>query len=482
MIDESVVARVVMEAVRRGRKRLWLRKVLSGVTVGVLVAAGLTGALVARAVRPPGRPAASTSTTQPSVGYVEPAAWFEAPAGRWTSVVCTSTSFCMAFQRNPSSFWVWTGTSWRQVPVEAAAPADSPTPSGDGRVAGAFESMACTSSSFCLMVGVDENTPAAYVWRGSVWRSAVEGMSRVQGRIDGLSCVSASWCIGVGADESGALIERWNGHRWSEMANPLSRIPNSLGYTGTNVEGSGLDAVSCPTERFCAATGDMGDLGARGALRDTEALGVLPGAVPKEGQWTTITPIETWNGRSWSSLALPVPLKKVLLHSNSGDLETMNCLSASLCIATGNDVAENKVLVDTWNGLRWTAGVGPSGNGDIEPYLSCVGSSWCLALFGDPERARLPTERFAAYAWDGSAWQALAPLVVSVPRRETASMNSLLCFSTRACVASGGSLTRLFLPCAREPSADIRAAWDGSAWHSRTIPSPPPPPEPNGCR
>jgi len=188
-------------------------------TVPVLVASALAlpavllGGLVATA--PPASAGGPTSwAVVPSPNSSAAAAVDSSLAG--TS--CTSATFCMAVGKwdNGSSMGLvqalaeqWDGTSWSLVTI--------PSPP-DGTYS-PLTSVSCTSSTFCLAVGLTGSnlataSPYAERWNGTTWTLQYNNPAfplpptALRGQLFGVSCASPSACMAVGSWESVALVPR----------------------------------------------------------------------------------------------------------------------------------------------------------------------------------------------------------------------------------------------------------------------------------
>lgn len=121
-----------------------------------------------------------------------------------TSVVCTSTTSCVAvgaFGFNSARTTLvlgWNGVEWTQV--------DSPDPS---IYRSPLSSVSCANESSCAAVGnsrfpEDPLDHALVIWSGSTW---IEADTPVDGAsvLSGVSCLSPSSCIGVGHAMTGSV-------------------------------------------------------------------------------------------------------------------------------------------------------------------------------------------------------------------------------------------------------------------------------------
>ena len=182
-------------------------------------------------------------------------------------------------------------------------------PSPAGATNSALKDVSCSSTSACTAVGDVLNPDAVDVtlaerWDGTAWtiQPSANSLFATYSRLVGVSCPSISSCDAVGFFENGAghfvtLAERWDGTSWTIQPTPnpnrarssqllavvcssanactaIGSFANSGGAFVTLAErrkrpgwaiqrtarpadapNSGLDAVACPSPRFCTAVG-----------------------------------------------------------------------------------------------------------------------------------------------------------------------------------------------------------------------------------
>jgi hypothetical protein len=217
------------------------------------------------------------------------------------SVWCTSTSNCVAvgswFESTPDSSAErtlverWNGSKWSIVA----------SPNKTGAIDSGLAGVACTSASSCMAVGhYDTNTVTRTLterWDGSKWAivASPNPGNTVQSELSGISCPAASRCIAVGSGH-GTLAERWNGSGWSIMTTP----------NPPTATGSSLFGVSCPSTTRCYAVSDF-----------------FTGSSVQRL-------VETWNGTSWSIVAVPVPAGTI-----RSSLSGVWCATTTNCFAVG---------------------------------------------------------------------------------------------------------------------------------------------------
>jgi hypothetical protein len=169
-----------------------------------------------------------------------------------------------------------------------------------------FTGVSCASGRDCIAVGTEAITSAGIDsmlerWNGTRW--SLEHTDLALGDVlHNVSCSSSSNCMAVGYSDHSRrpLTERWNGARWSLhwAAKP------------TGVSSSSLDAVACPSNRWCYAIGSY-------TSYSTESLEDLRLA-------------ESWDGVKWSieSISQPPGAKSMML-------ESVSCPTPNFCIAVG---------------------------------------------------------------------------------------------------------------------------------------------------
>jgi hypothetical protein len=164
--------------------------------------------------------------------------------------------------------------------------------------------------------------------------------------------------------------------------------------------------------------------------------------------------VERWNGSRWSiQSALNQPGVPVSL------LSSVSCASANACTAVGaygsptNNSAPS-VLAEHWNGSRWSIQPTPSAGG-LEGFLagvSCTAPTACTAV-GAGAHGQPRVER-----WNGTAWK--LQRTPSLPNGDQASFSAVSCTSPTACTAVGtdGTGPALF---------PLAQGWNGRRWSSQ---------------
>lgn len=247
------------------------------------------------------------------------------------------------------------------------------------------------------------------------------------GQLQAVSCVSSSDCTAVGVaagvvgrgSASFGLVERRSGSTWSIVRSPRG--------DGQDI----LRGVSCLTASDCMAVG----------LAGFQEAGVGGRVL-----------VERWNGSSWSFVKAPTP-------AGGGSLAAVSCVSRSDCTAVGQTVLasdlvpfRSKVIVEQWNGLKWSLVTTPSvAGGPGLNGVACVSTSVCMAV-GERVHGSVLVER-----WDGSSWS-----VVNTPGfRGAGQLDAVSCVSSSDCTAVGR----------RYDGPVLAERWNGSRWSIMKTPA-----------
>jgi hypothetical protein len=422
-------------------------------------------------------------------------------------VSCVSASFCEAIgmpdesgssaSSSPGFAEAWNGSSWSVQSM--------PSPAGAASVL--LKGVSCVSASFCEAVGSyvssDTTLSLAEEWNGTAWTvQSTPNQAGVPTQLDGVSCVSATFC--EAADFYGAVAEAWNGTSWTTQSVPYPSGMNSPGlisvscpsatfceavgvYDDPDVSPSGmlladvwngtswqeqslpssgansqvLDAVSCPSARFCEAVGDqeafVSGVDTFHALADVWRGGAWHLQHPPSAPGTAITDLtgvscaaaddceaggylpvrmEVWDGTSWA-------MQKAVNPAGAADnaLDGVSCLTATFCEAVGTSSGPHPGLAEVWDGSAWKI----QSSTALPPELaavSCVTASFCEAVGGGSSTAN------AAAVWDGTSWQ-LQP----TPSEGYVAVS---CVSASFCAAIGG---------------EEAATWNGTSWSAEPLPA-----------
>jgi hypothetical protein len=299
-----------------------------------------------------------------------------------------------------------------------------------GQGGSGLSGVSCISPRSCVAVGFYGGAHGVTVgtliesWNGSSWKIVASPNSATPySSLAAVSCLSSTLCTAVGSDGpnvNDALVESWNGTSWKIVPGP-----NKGTYDNA------LRSVSCVSVSFCAAVGNYSDTGQ-----------------PER------TLVELWNGRNWRVVASPNQ------GTVSDFLDSVSCVSASWCVATGNAQGSAQTLIESWDGRSWRLAQSPS-TGMIENALygvSCASATWCTAVgtFGPVLEPSSQWNETLAVVWNGSSWKLVT---VPNPGGENASdvFSSVSCPSAISCQAVG-----VYNQAGEQDS--LIESWNGTAW------------------
>jgi hypothetical protein len=246
-----------------------------------------------------------------------------------------------------------------------------------------------------------------------------------------VSCVSANFCVTVGEKAASARSPRiplamiWNGARWRETATPLLK-GGPVGY---------LSSVSCTSSSYCVAVGNY----SKNKTSD------IPVAV-------------TWNGRAWTTRALPS------LAGGQPYAEGISCAAARHCVVgfIANPMPKSgQAFIDVLTGATWAVrALTPPKGSEFAGFnsVSCVSVTHCVLAGVVYDRVG---QASLLAAWNGKALSTMKA-TASFP----AFLDGLSCASAKSCVAVGTWFTG---------PADLGyyEIWNGSIWKgARVLPQP----------
>lgn len=309
------------------------------------------------------------------------------PYADLAGVACVGASFCQAVGGFGSGFgqarsgggWAasYNGRSWRTTVTR-------------GSMRPGFSAVTCTSRSFCMTVGANNQQTIGERWNGRRW-SAVSTITPAGGGDEGLTAVSCTasrncWAVGFthGAMSTPAdeLLEHWNGSRWS-LASPGP------------IHGF-LTSISCASASSCWVTG-------------------------------LSTALAHWNGSRWRLVSLDGKYTQTIV----------SCPKATECWV----LAKHGYLLAALHlvGSRWSSAPiasGPQLASDTIQGVACGSEADCWAVGSGPARSGSTASAPFAEQWDGSAWK-VAKLTGSAAARGY--LTAVACGSSTACVAVGAS-------------------------------------------
>ena len=317
------------------------------------------------------------------------------------AVSCVSASVCMATGDRANSVGAlvtlaerWDGTRWSLVP--------SPNV---GRGGNQLVAVSCVSAAACMAVGFTQGGPGGTLaerWNGTRWSVVpTPSLGGTGSALSGVSCVAADACTAVGATSPNGtalstVVESWDGSRWSVVPSP------------NPATGGGLSGVSCVAADACMAVGFSGsESGVHGTLA------------------------ESWDGTHWSVLPTPSP------GNNGNFLNGVSCVSPDTCTAAGeafHNSAPTTSLIESWDGSHWS--VVPSPSPGISQTLvdgvSCAAQNAC-SVVGNYDTKTAIT-KILVESWNGRRWS-----LVPTPNPGVIDhiLNGVSCPSPAFCMAAG---------------------------------------------
>ncbi len=311
--------------------------------------------------------------------------------------------------------------------LRAPAQADNPM------LMRSLSGLSCSGASFCLGVGPQSASGAAFsqIWNGRTWRTVgMPSARRAEQSPLGVACRSARECVAVGGAEyeyQAQLSDEWNGRSWKMLP-----LPHGLRH-------STLAAVACPAAHECLAVG----------TRSTAALGPYAALA------------QIWNGTSWTLTRSVIPFGAPLSHFSG-----VACSGPSDCMAVGSYSTQPHgptftAFAESWNGHTWTLLPSPAGLNGFSS-VACPAAKVCVAVgYGT---AGSPGESSVSSAlWNGSSW---TPLTTPVPAKDYSWLSGISCTSTANCVAVG-------MRNARTGGVLLAERWTGGAnWRLESVPDP----------
>lgn len=345
-------------------------------------------------------------------------------------VTCRTAASCSAvgFDGDFTLVEQWNGTSWS---VAAA-------PSGSSQ--SQLAQVACPSTTSCFAVGDFRSSSATKSlvkqWNGTTWSiiASPNPAGASNSLLTGVSCSSPTSCFAVGwyrtSSGTKTLAERWNGASWLLVA-----IPNPGGAVNSTLNG-----VSCPTAIECTAVGSSDD-----------------------GQTSSATLVEHWNGTSWSIVTSPNPS-----GATFSALSGVSCPVATSCYAVGfgsggSPLAVTTTLVEHWDGATWSVVTSPNPAGTTSSGLSgvsCPSATSCNAV-GEYMNGSIGST--LAEHWNGTTW-AIVPSA-DVSGAFESNLTAVSCAGASNCFAVAFSSTNA-------GDRTLIEHWNGTSWSIVTSPNP----------
>ena len=255
-----------------------------------------------------------------------------------------------------------------------------------------------------------------------------------------ISCGTPNSCLAIGESlsKSGDLaqvVEAWNGTAWRSVAVPTPKPTVAL---------INLAAVSCQTATACVVVGSYLTLAGAGAER--------PYAL-------------TWNGTSLTPTAAP----PVPTNSGFAALTGVSCITTSKsCFAVGDSRGgAGPLLLETWNGAKWTLQTAsiPGGARSVYPgVVSCHFLTFCVVA-GESYGTNPAAPAMLLDKWDGKALTAMKPAVPAGAANVT--LNDVSCPSTTLCAVAAFSTNST-----GTSDFGFVEVWNGTSWRADKVAAP----------
>lgn len=200
------------------------------------------------------------------------------PLGKVSATACAPTSLCMV--SDGSRVLSYLSGRWSSTPTTIAASTG---------IHGVL-AMSCPTKSFCAEV---DGTGRARIYTDGRWshprRISADSFGPNTGIVMDVACASSAFCLAVDGKRD-TMVYRHGG--WSKIGGQYS------------FKAGVIQAISCPTSLFCIGVDDEGN-----------AL--------------------TFNGRAWGLPKKIDEYKATGPGPSGGDLRSVSCASADLCVAVG---------------------------------------------------------------------------------------------------------------------------------------------------
>jgi hypothetical protein len=326
-----------------------------------------------------------------------------------------------------------------------------------------------------------------------------------------ISCLTATDCLsieGSSVDGVGSAtptrIARWNGSSWKRLGVAMPK--------GTRADD--LLGVSCPAAKSCLVVGDYFTSTSNSApsrvlalsyngtsLKPTSAVPLPKGATSAEltgvscpttrycvalgaaegdtaafGQAGSLILIETWNGAKWTLHTAAGSIGKTLVAPS-----VVSCATTAFCVLAGvtfSDTANSgatPLYLASWNGTRLTtmkpAPVSGKAGGLLLPAgVSCATDSNCAVTGTELGNLSSSTTSSIAFTeiWNGKAWQLGK---VALPKSAASSFTlGVSCYAAHTCevVGEGGASAAQ-----TAPLSAVAVSFNGTAGKVQTVPAPP---------
>jgi outer membrane protein OmpA-like peptidoglycan-associated protein len=330
--------------------------------------------------------------------------------GSLSAVSCPLTTLCVAVGKDAASQGVTTiGTD---VSGTWGWSTESPVAS-DGAGRGSLSAVSCPLMTLCVAVGDDSagegvttiGTDTSGTWSWST-ESAVANDGTAGGSLSAVSCPSPTLCVAVGTDSSGEGVTTTG----TDTSGTWSWSTESLvANDGTGF--GALSAVSCPLTTQCVAVGT-----------DGSGEGVTTIGTDTSGTW------------SWSA-------ESAVANDGTGSglLWGVSCPSTTLCVAVGEDEANEGVTTTgtdvsgTWSWSTETAVADDASGGGSLSAVSCPLTTLCVAVGEDEASEGVTTTGTDA----SGTWSWSTETAVANDGTAGGDLNGVSCATNDPCIAVG---------------------------------------------
>ena len=255
-----------------------------------------------------------------------------------------------------------------------------------------------------------------------------------------MSCGTPNSCLAIAGNggKSGGLaqvVEAWNGTAWRSIAGPAPKPAAGRVY---------LAAVSCKSATACVVVGGYVTSGRAGAER--------PYAL-------------SWNGRSLTPTAAP-PVPK---GGGFTSLTGVSCITTTTsCVAVGDSQGgAGPLIVETWNGAKWTLQTARIPGGARSAYpgaVSCHFATFCVVA-GESYSSLAGAPSMLLARWNGKGFTTMKAPVPAGAANIT--LNDISCPSETFCgvagFSAGSSAKRDF---------GFAEMWNGKSWTADKVAAP----------
>jgi hypothetical protein len=346
------------------RRMLIVLTLAAGLTLLVLIPAGVAGAAAHQPQAGSGHTTAAARGTEAGTGSVSQGQ-YPSWEGRFYSVSATSADEVWAAGLSAAGGQVahWNGSSWADDDfVNGYQNVDAQSPENVWAVGG-------TSWFYPTQT-------LARHWNGKTWTHVYTPTPDGSAWFNGVAATSATnaWAVGYiggGPGEQGnstPIIERWNGKAWKLQ---YFRLPTNPGQ---------FSAVAATGRDNAWAVGSTGVEGPNGAL------------------------IEHWNGHWWRRIPANTP-------DGFGNLQGVTAISPNDVWAVGytDSGPTYQSLTLHWNGKRWSVVPSPNPTGQTNLWAVSASSPtnvWAVG-FTNPNSCGNGVSMCgtAAFRWNGKRWQ-----------------------------------------------------------------------------